>query len=606
MLFTAEGRALALFVVACAVSIPALGGGDPPAGPAWVDVTTERGVNHLSRPGSLFPGNISTYQLMQRIMGQGGACGDYDNDGDLDLYLVSGFSNTLLRNNLDQGEATFTDVTLEATTDTLDFGRMAHFVDLDNDGWLDLLVINDDHVSGDYGRSRVLRNNTDGTFTDVTEASGFRAIGRIRAGCALADYDNDGDLDIYITDWTAELNHGFPVFAGENRFFENLGDFRFRDASESSGLGLIARDSFTPIFHDFNGDHRPDIYIAVDHTTDEFFLNTPSGFVRMTEEVGVTHTGNDMGAAVADFDDDGDLDIFTTNVADPTNNYGGGYRNAFYINTPTPDGMPSFTDRATEHGVELTYWGWGAEFFDPDHDGDLDLMTVNGFEEFLFSGSALSMRPPVFLLNDGAGNFTRDLAPGTEWIGDSRCLIAFDYDRDGDDDLLITNHNSNAVLLENVCPDAGHWLRVQARQSNGANRFGIGVTVRATIQTPDGVVTKRREILTARSYLAGVPAEAHFGLGDVQAIDTLSIEWTDGTSTTLTDVPADQLITITQPVRACPADLDASGALSVGDVLAFLELFADGAPAADLAPPAGVFDFDDVLALVSAFSSDCP
>ncbi len=580
----------------------------PQADPAWTDVTTDRGITHVIRPGSVFPGNNFDFQLMQRIMGHGGACGDYDNDGDLDLYLVNtyGNSNSLLRNNLDQGVPTFTDVTQEANADSLDLGRMALFVDLDNDGWLDLLIVNDDHWSLEWGRSRILRNNTDGTFTDVTEGSGFRAIGRIRAGCSLADFDNDGDLDIYITDWAAELNHGFPFFAGENRFFENLGDFKFQDISETSGLGLIERDSFTTLFTDFNGDHRPDIFIAIDHTTDEFFLNTPGGFVRMTEQVGATHLANDMGAALADFDDDGDLDIFTTNIADPTNNYGGGARNALYVNTPTPDGLPSFTDLATEHGVESTMWGWGVDFIDPDQDGDLDLITVNGFEAFLYEGSPLSMQPPVFLLNDGSGQYTQNNAPGMDWIGDSRCLIAFDYDRDGDDDLLVTNLFDASILLENVSPNTGHWLRVQVRQSNGANHFGIGVTVRATITTKAGPVTKRREIIAARSYLAGVPAEVHFGLGAVQTIDELSIEWTDGTTTTLADIPADQLLTITQPVRACAADLDADGGLTLGDVLAFLNLYIDAAPAADMAPPAGVFDFDDVLGFLGAFASGCP
>ena len=601
-------------VALLALAQPAQGGGDPPAGPAWIDVTIERGINHVTRPGPLFPGNNFTFQQMQRIMGHGVACGDYDNDGDLDLYIVSGagFSNALLRNELmESGTPGFTDVTKQAGADSLDFGRMAHFADLDNDGWLDLLVINDDHFSGDYGRSRVFRNNTPDehgvvTFTDVTEASGFRAMGRIRAGCALADADNDGDLDIYVTNWCAELGHGTGFFAGANRYFENLGAFVFNDTSESSGLGLIARDSFTPIFHDFDGDHRPDLYIAVDHTSDEFFRNTPDGFLRVTEQVGATHVGNDMGAACADFDDDGDLDLYTTNISDPTGNYGNGYGNALYLNEPFPNGLPSFTDVAAQRGAESTHWGWGVEFTDADQDGDLDLMTVNGFDDFLYPGSPLAMQPPVFLLNDGTGAFTPLPAPGTTTGADSRCLLAFDYDRDGDDDLLITSHNAPATLLENVCPDIGHWLRVQVRQSNGANVFGIGVTVRATITTPDAPVTKRREILSARSYLAGAPAEVHFGLGDVTTIDTLEIEWTDGTITRLSNVPADQLLTITQPVRACAADLDASGALDAGDVLAFLDLFGRVAPAADMAPPSGVLDFDDVLAFLVAYASGCP
>ena len=308
----------------------------------------------------------------------------------------------------------------------------------------------------------------------------------------------------------------------------------------------------------------------------------------------------------ADFDDDGDLDIFNTNIGDPDLIFSPTENNVLYLNSAPYGSIPSFTNAAPERGIDLAYWGWGVEWTDSDQDGDLDLVVVNGFDNFLPPWSIMVDAPPVCYLNDGDGAFSIDYAPGMSWTGDSKCLIAFDYDRDGDDDLLVTNHNQPTYLLENTCPQAGHWLRVEVRQSSGANINGIGVTVRATLTIDDQTVTKRREILAARSYLAGVPAEAHFGLGDTTVIETLDIEWTDGTHTVMNNVSANQFIRVTQPTRACPSDLDASGALDVSDVLAFLELFNDRAPAVDLAPPAGYFDYSDVLAFMLGFAAPCP
>jgi len=579
----------------------------PTPGMSYAEVSAQAGIVHTVVPGPLFPGNHPTFQMTQRIMGQGAAVGDYDNDGDLDVYLCAhnSFPNRLYRNDLDLGSATFTEVSAPAGVDHTGLSRLALFVDLDNDGWLDLFVVNDDHPNGDYPGNQVYRNNADGTFTNVTATANARTAGYLRCGASAADYDNDGDLDLYVTSWTGEGGFGNPFFVGENILLENLGGLTFQDVSAQVGLAGLERDSFTPIFHDFNADHRPDIFVAVDHTSDEFYHNTPAGFLRVTEQVGVTHIGNDMGVAPADFDDDGDLDLFNTNIGDPSGIWPT-EDNAFYINHAGDAALPSFTDEAMARGVHHANWGWGVEWSDADQDGDLDLITVNGFDDFLPDWSVMVDAPPVCFLNDGAGHFTIDNSVGMDWTGDSRCLIAFDYDRDGDDDLLVVNYNQPTLLLENDCPHAGHWLRVRVRQANGANTFGVGVTVHATVTINDQTVTKRREILAARSFLAGVPAEAHFGLGDTTVIDELVVEWTDGTRTTLHDVAADQLLLVTQPTRACASDLNASGNLDYSDVLSFVVLFADEAPAADLADPRGDFDYSDVLAFLVGFASPCP
>ncbi len=575
---------------------------------SYTDVSLASGIDYTVVPGPLFPGNHPTFQTLQRIIGQGAAVGDYDNDGDLDIYFCAhnGHPNQLYRNDLDLGAATFTEVGAAAGVDHTGFSRIAHFADLDNDGWLDLLVCNDDHFSNNYPGNQIYRNNQDGTFTNVTEGSGIRSVGWLRCGAALADYDNDGLLDVYVTTWTGEAGFGNPFFAGENMLFRNLGGFTFENVSEQVGLSGLERDSFTALFHDFDGDHRPDIFVAIDHTSDEFYHNTAQGFVRVTEQVGATHEANDMGAVLADYDDDGDLDIFTANIGDPSGIWSPTQNNALYHNTAGPDSLPSFVDAAPSAGVEHAYWGWGCEWTDSDQDGDLDLIVVNGLDDHIPDWSVMDNAPPVCFVNDGSGVFSIDSPPGMSWTGDSRCVIAFDYDRDGDDDLLVVNYNQPTLLLENDKVGPGAWLRVDVRQANGANVFGVGVTVYATATVNGQTVTKRRELLTSRSFLAGVPAEAHFGLGDATVVDELTVEWTDGTTTTLHDVAANQFVRVQQPTRACAADLDASGVLDVSDVLAFLELYADVAPAADLAPPAGVFDYSDVIAFMLAFAGACP
>jgi hypothetical protein len=216
-----------------------------------------------------------------------------------------------------------------------------------------------------------------------------------------------------------------------------------------------------------------------------------------------------------------------------------------------------------ENGLEDTHWGWGVEFVDPDHDGDLDIFAVNGFDEFVENtvGTEHSAykTPIIQLAKQDGGGFLRYSGIDSD---DSRGLVAFDYDRDGDEDLLVTNVNGPTRLWKNVTPTQGHWLQVAVEQVRG-NRQGIGVSVFATV----GSTTMRREILAGESYLAGTPAEVHFGLGDALVVDELRLEWTDGTETLLDNIAADQLITIVQPDLG---DFDGDGITGFADLSALL------------------------------------
>ena len=532
----------------------------------FTDVTEAAGLSFDWAPGEQWTGS-EILDIMQRNMGNGAAVGDYDNDGDLDIYLLGqlGHANVLYRNDLDRGRAGFTDVTAEAGGEALacinGLSRTAQFVDLDDDGDLDLLVVNDEddtHIG-----TRLLRNDGDGTFTDATDGSGITTPGWLRCGIAAADYDRDGLLDLYITNWGAEAGRGRPEFPGYNLLFRNLGGLRFEDVTEESGLGFLARDSFTAIFADFDENGYPDLHVAVDHTNDEFYANYGGKFLRVSRQVQADHRGNDMGVAAADFDNDGDLDMYSTNITDPDFLFGTDQGNVLYVSQWNETGVLRFTDEAFVRGAWDTYWGWGVEFTDLENDGDLDLLAANGFEEFLrtFPGAdSLRDKPTVAMVHDGEGMFTRTILPGLDAPQDSRALIAFDYDRDGDEDVLITNVGGPARLYRND-RSSGHWFEASVVQRQGENAAGIGATLYATI----GDTTRRRDVLAGESYLSGTPSEVHFGLGDAQSIDELVVEWTDGTTSTYVDVPVDRAVVIYQS----PGDADRDGDLDRADLRRF-------------------------------------
>ena len=507
---------------------------------AFVEVAASLGLDFVGSEGTAFPElDVPEHEIMQRNMGNGAAVGDYDGDGDIDVYVLAqlGHPNRLFRNDLDQGAAGFSDVTPPALADT-GLSRVAHFADLDRDGDLDLLLVNDDSGGEASLPSRLFRNDGAAGFADVTAGSGFRPLGYLHAGAALADYDGDGLLDVYVTNWGLRVG-GLPAaFPGSNRLYRNRGDFVFEDVTASSGLDELADNSFSAIFSDFENDGRPDLWVALDNAPDRFLRNSAGHFSDASTEVGALHLGNDMGIACADFDDDDDLDLFLTNITDssPIPEFGTGQFNAFHVNRLDSLGETRFEDEALARGVEDAYWGWGTQFVDVDNDGDLDLVAVTGFDEWIADQtlqpeSSLLHTPTVLYVND-AGQFERVSGVGLDAPDDSRALVAFDYDRDGDQDLLVTNVGQPLRLLENRSGDSSHWLGVDLAGVPGA----VGARVYATV----GARTQRRDVIFGRSYLAGTPAELHFGLGDARRVDVLRIDWPDGSSEVFHDVEGDR------------------------------------------------------------------
>ena len=530
---------LAMVVAACGSAADT---GSPDA--LCTDVAEEVGLVYDDPYGQVVA-DEEMGRIMQRNMGNGAAVGDYDGDDDLDVYLVGqeGTSARLFRNELfETGRATFVDVTDRAGVGDTGLGRIAHLADLDGDGHLDLLLMNDtDPDSEVLSPSRIFRNDGDGTFTDVTDGSGFDPTGYLVGGTALADFDLDGDLDVYVSYWTRELNRspvGAPIegaWPGENRYFENLGDFRFADRTDEVGLGGMRMDSFTAVPHDFDSDGDLDLYVAVDHRADRYYRNDGGTFTDVSPDARVGHRGNDMGIATADVDGNGTFDLFVSNVFDPQQSYGvDPPGNTLLLSEPGGDAGVVFRDEAEERGVLETAWAWGAAFVDIDLDTDLDLYVVQGFDEFIDDDFELNDATASLLTNDGSGRFSPAPDAGCDLPGDQRALVPFDFDRDGDPDLLVTQVDLPVMLLENT--STGNALTVALAPAD-AGAAG------ATVEVTAGDTTMRRLLLCGGSYLAGTPLEGYFGLGDETVAD-VEVTWADGTTHTYRDVAAGSVLRV--------------------------------------------------------------
>jgi enediyne biosynthesis protein E4 len=513
------------------------------------EVAATAGMRFRGAYGTAGDGSESA-GVMQRNLGNGAAVADYDDDGDLDVLLLgqAGHPNRLFRNEgRDRGRPRFRDVTRAAGLGDIGLSRVAHFADLDADGWLDLVVVNDTVPGSDLGPSRVYRNRGDGTFEDVTAGSGFDPVGAIVGGAALADVDGDGLLDVYLSYWTQDLGRTSASglrsgkFTGYNRLYRNLGGLHFEDVTDTSGLGRLSVDAFSPVFADFDLDGDQDLYLAVDWGhPDRYYENDGSGrFTDMSDVVGVGHQGNDMGVAVADVDGNGLLDVYVTNITDPAGLLGTQPPgNTMLMAEPGPDGRPRFTDRAQELGITDTAWGWGAAFVDLDLDGVLDLVAGQGMDEVTrgVSPALFDARASVFR-GLGDGSFERIIGSGCDPRGDQRAVLAFDMDRDGDQDLLLTQVDRRVLLLENRSR-AGRWLTVVPRAPVGRTAIGSIVTVEVAGRTVS------QPILAGGSYLSGPPAEATFGLGTARRATRVTVRWPDGSETTISNVRGDRILRV--------------------------------------------------------------
>lgn len=509
--------------------------------PAWalhadvqfVEVAAERGLVHVQH--EVDP--ASPMALTVRY-GTGVAIGDYDRDGDPDIYACDsvGWPNRLFRN--DGG--TFTDVTVEAGVGDTGFGAVPLFADLDGDGWRDLLVVNHVDPSEPAATPTRIYRNVSGSFTDLGHC-GIDLVDPTIGGVATGDIDRDGDLDIIVVGWVGN----------SLALYRNDGDFQFTDVTSALMPETNGAFFWTPTFLDADLDGWADLFCAVDFGPDVFWRNDTGVFRDESIERGVTHGGNDMGVAVGDFDADGDLDLYATNIT-PGDECPSSGCDVLYVN----DGTGRFTFGEVP-GLGDTGWGWGTAWIDANFDGRLDLVAVNGWSQEEWHGR------PMLFMQDAAGAFEdRAEAAGMTEPGNTRALATLDFDGDGDIDLLTTDVLGPLRLWENRTTDQGNALHVEVETSDG-NSDGIGA--RVTVEIAD-----RRQVFEipgGGSFLAGPEPRLSIGLGSAESVDRLTVLAPTGGIARRCDVASGSIIV---EVPVCAGDVDRNGLTDFADLVAVL------------------------------------
>ena len=473
----------------------------------------------------------------------GVAVADYDNDGDLDLFFTGFYSfdandettwNRLMRNN---GDGTFEDVTMEAgftnqyinmdVTASLGEKMGASWGDYDNDGYADIFLTNS-------RLDQLYHNNGDGTFTDVTEEAGVEGCSICYSGGGMwFDHDRDGDLDLYMSN-----------LKGPNYMYENLGDGTFTNIAprfRTTGSGGV---TWTSVALDVGKDGFLDIYNANDTQINEFFENRSGlSYNETSRAYRIADEGAGMGIAVGDYNNDGFFDIYVTNIFNHQ-------ANPLFKNL----GTRRYENVAMELGVDNAGWGWGTQFFDYDLDGDEDLAVATGVVSEQYIHDILQEDTPNFLfknqlIEDGIADFVDFSAESgiQGGIERARGMEVFDYDGDGDLDMVIANVETNPFFFENTTrtesnsrTNGNNWLKIKL-EGTITNRNAFGTEVKITI---DGQSYYRW--YHGVSFFAQSIKPVHFGLGNAELIDEIQITWLSGEVETFTDIPVNQTIKIVE------------------------------------------------------------
>ena len=503
-------------------------------------------------------------------MGAGVALFDYDNDGDLDVFLLQGGAlaseaaaarskaptSRLFRNDLVVGAdgrrtLRFTDVTEAAGVGLRGYGMGAAVGDYDNDGYQDLLVTS-------FGSLTLFHNNGNGTFADVTKQAGLSDAGW-STSAAFFDYDRDGALDLFVAhyvDFTTAANKQCNDPAGARdycsprayravpaRLFRNDGRGRFVDASAAAGITKAYGAGLGVAVGDYNGDGWLDVYVANDGTPNQLWINRHDGTFAddgLLSGAALNTTGTpegSMGIASGDFDLDGDEDLFVTNIVRETS--------VLYVN----DGRGNFDDARARSGLgalTAAFTGFGTDWIDYDNDGWPDLFVANGavniVEALRGQPSPYRMRNQLFR-NTGARRFEETSAaagPAFARAEIGRGAAFGDVDNDGAVDIVVTNNNGPVRLLLNRAGAANHWLQIRLDQPR-SNRFAIGSWVGVERA---GRPTLWRRVRTDGSYLSASDVRLHLGLGSSADVAGVVVQWPDGERERWTAVKGDRLVTL--------------------------------------------------------------
>jgi len=516
------------------------------------DVTKETGITFTHTDGG------SGRHYIMETVSAGLALFDYDNDGDIDIYFLNGAplrgteadvkpKNALYRN---EGEWKFTDVTELAGVGDSGYGLGVTVGDYDNDGDLDIYLNN-------YGPNVLYRNNGDGTFTDDTQKAGVDNGFHVGAGTCFLDADKDGDLDLYVSiylDFSYEKHvttttKGFPVYANPRFYppmpdflYRNNGDGTFTDVSKSSGVGDHAGWGMGIVCGDYDNDGDTDVFIGNDVGENFLFQNDGMG---KFEEVGLMMgTAYDlhgdeqgsMGVDCGDYDNDGLLDFYVTSyqgqLATLYRNLGGGMFEDVTLTTGAGAGT-------------LPHVTWGNSFVDFDNNGFRDIFIACGHlqvnvEEF--DDTTTYMAQNILLMNAGDGKFidvSNQSGDGMKVILCSRGAGFDDLDNDGDMDVVILNSRREATILRNDSPSEGHWLQVCLRGVK-TNRDGIG----AHIKVMAGDLTLIDEVHGGRGYQSHYGMRLHFGLGKRDKVDRVEVHWIGGQVDVFENIVVDRVVTL--------------------------------------------------------------
>lgn len=510
-------------------------------------------------------GNENNMNYILETIGSGVALFDYNNDGWTDIFLVNGYTfegfpkgkepvSHLFRNNKN---GTFTDVTTEANLTKSGWGMGVCVGDYDNDG-------NDDLFVTYYGQNVLYKNSGKGYFTDVTKQSGFvHQSDRWGGGASFLDYDNDGDLDLFVANYlvfdkakvpakgssTFCMWKAVPVVCGprglpggKNLLYRNNGNGVFTDVSEVSGIAIPdGRYPFTPVISDFDNDGYVDIYVACDSTPSILYHNEGNGTFSdigilsgaALNEDGMEQAG--MGISAGDFDNDGLMDLVKTNFSDDTSSL---YKN---------NGKGLFSDVTFQSGlgVNTRFLGWGTGFFDFDNDGWKDIYIVNGhvYPEVEGKTNDRYKQEPILYWNLRNGKFADISAYAgpafiQRWV--SRGAAIADLDNDGSLDIVINNMNDKPALLKNT-GEKKPWVIVKLK-GGASNRDGIGA--RVTIYAGNLKLTD--EVRSGGSFMSHNDMRLHFGLGESITIDKIEVKWPNGKTQTFLNIKANQILTLAE------------------------------------------------------------